>query len=93
MDNLVEVFGAQNLDHVRALFCGSPGFGIADLNQLLRAAVDGGMVHVDNLLALLAVGFDHHFLHILDGVHLGDHAGQLEEGGLPVSYTHLAWPC
>ena len=52
------------------------------------------MVHRDNLLALLAVGFCRSILHEAYRIVDRDNIGNLKEGSLqdridPVSYTHL----
>ena len=53
-----------------------------DLHQCVKAGVHGGDVHVDDLLALQAVGLLDGVLHVGHGVLHGDDVGQLEEGGL-----------
>jgi len=53
-----------------------------DLHQRVDAGVHGGDVHVDDLLALEAVGLLDGILHVGHGILHGDDLGQLEEGGL-----------
>lgn len=59
-----------------------PGLGNVDLHGSVNALVDGGAVHVNDLLALLGVGLDDSGLHVLHGVLNGDDAGEVEEGSL-----------
>ena len=61
---------------------GLPGLGNVDLHGSVNALVDGGAVHVNDLLALLGVGLDDSVLHVLHGVLDGDDAGEVEEGSL-----------
>ena len=56
--------------------------GTSTLTYAGDAAFDGGVVHVDDLLALLAVGLGGGVLHILDGIIHGDDVGEFKEGGL-----------
>ena len=49
---------------------------------VFTAAVHGGVVHVHDVLALLAIGLHDGVLHVLDGVLVGDDARDLEEGAL-----------
>ena len=60
----------------------SPGFGVLDLDQGVHALVHGGDVHVDDLVALHAVGLLDGFLQQGHGLVEVDHVGQLEESGL-----------
>ena len=60
----------------------SPGFGVLDLDQGVHALVHGGDVHVDDLVALHAVGLLDGFLQQGHGLVEVDDVGQLEEGGL-----------
>ena len=50
--------------------------------RVFSATVYGGVVHVHYILALLAIGLHDGVLHVLDGVLVGDDAGDLEEGAL-----------
>ena len=56
--------------------------GTSTFMTSLHAALDGGVVHGDDLLALLAVGLGSGVLHVLDGVVDRDDVGNFEEGGL-----------
>ena len=58
-----------------------PGFGNLDFH-IVTAPVDGGVVHLDDVLALLAVGLVDGFLHIGHGLFVRDDARDLEEGAL-----------
>ena len=57
-----------------------PGGGHVELLESGGAGVDGLVVHVHDVLALLQVGVGGGVLHILDGLGLGHHLGQGEEG-------------
>ena len=59
-----------------------PGGGNVDLDVGGGAGVDGGVVHVDDVLALLEVGVQGGVLHVLDGLGLGHDLRQGEEGAL-----------
>ena len=61
---------------------GLPGGRNIDLGESVNSAVNGGMVHGDNLFALLAVGLGGGFLHKGDGLVGGDNLGKSKEGGL-----------
>ena len=58
-----------------------PFRGNLDLD-ILASAVDGRVVHVHDVLALLAVGLEGRVLHVLHGVVDGDDAGDAEERAL-----------
>ena len=92
---VVAVLGGDHVGHVadefgsQALVVGVdelaagiiPGFGDLDLD-IVAAAVHGRIVHLDHVLALLAVGLVDGFLHVSDGLFVRDDAGDLEEGAL-----------
>ena len=59
-----------------------PGFGVLDLDESFKSLVHGFDVHVDDLVALLAVGLLDGGLDVGDGFFEGKHVGQREEGGL-----------
>ena len=48
----------------------------------VNTGIYGGVVHVDDLLALVAVGFDDGFLHVFHGISDGNNLGDGEEGRL-----------
>ena len=50
-----------------------------DLNDGIAAGVHGRIVHVDDILALLAVGLLDRLLHLLDGLVERNDVGDLEE--------------
>ncbi len=49
---------------------------------IFSSALDGGVVHIHHLFALVSVTFHDRVLHVFHGVVVGDDAGDLEEGGL-----------
>ncbi len=53
-----------------------------NLNNIFYCSINGGVVHVDNLVAFLAVGFLNCALDGFDSFFLGQDAGDQEEGGL-----------
>ncbi|KAF5044330.1 hypothetical protein DSECCO2_492900 [anaerobic digester metagenome] len=59
-----------------------PGGRDLDLDQVRGGLIHGGDVHVDDLVALLAVGLLDGLLQQRDGLLEGHNVGQLEEGGL-----------
>ena len=61
---------------------GRPVGGDVDLHQAGQGGIDRGEVHVHHVLALLSVGSDDLFLHVLVGILVGDDVGQFEEGSL-----------
>ena len=58
------------------------GFRDLDLGQFFNRAVNRRIVHVDDLITFLAVGFLDRVLDRLDRLFLGQDAGDMEEGGL-----------
>ena len=60
----------------------SPLCGNFDLNNVLCACVDSVVVHLNDIVALLAERSLSLFFHILDSVSLGNDLGKLEERGL-----------
>ena len=69
---------------------GGPGGGHLELLERGGADVDGLVVHVHDVLALLQVGVGGGVLHVADGLLLGHDLGQLEEGGLEDGVGALA---
>ena len=69
---------------------GSPVGGHVHLDEGGSAQVDGLVVHVNHVLALLQVGLGGSFLHVADAVLLGHDVGQSEEGGLENGVGALA---
>ena len=67
-----------------------PGGGNVDLLVGRCAGVDGVVVHVDHVLALLQVGVQGRVLHVLDRLGLGHDLRQGEEGGLEDGVGALA---
>ena len=61
---------------------GFPGFRYGDGDEGADALVDGGVVHVDDFLAFVAVGVDDGVFEVGDGFFDGDDIGEFEEGGL-----------
>ena len=59
-----------------------PGGGNLYLMNVADASFDGGVVHGDDLLALLGIGLGGGVLHILNGVSLGNDVGDFKERGL-----------
>ena len=59
-----------------------PGSGVFHFFQSVHALVHSGNVHVDDLVALAAVGFLDGFLEQAHGLFKVKHVGKLEEGGL-----------
>ena len=59
-----------------------PGFGHRDLHEVLDASFDSASVHVDHILALLAVGMFNGFLEVGDSVVDRNDISQFEEGCL-----------
>ena len=57
----------------------SPLGGNVDLHDGVAAGIDGRIVHVDDVLALLSVGFEDGLLHLLDSLVERDDVGDLEE--------------
>ncbi len=78
----VEVLGGLNLHGLRAGGGVQPGFGNLDFLQAADGYVDGVPVHLDDRVALLAVGLLGVGLHVFVGLLVGDDVGQLEERGL-----------
>ena len=64
------------------VFCVSPGRRHIDLHDGFDAFVDGRVVHVNNVLAFLAVGFFHSILQVFHRVCQRNDIGQLKERGL-----------
>ena len=69
-----------------------PAGGHVDLDQGGSAHLDGLVVLIDHVLALLEVGVGGGVLHVLEGVLLGQDLGQREEGGLQDGVGALAHP-
>ena len=67
-----------------------PGGGHLKLVERGGAHVDGLVVHIHHVLALLQVGVGGGVLHVADGLRLGHDLGQLEEGGLEDGVGALA---
>ena len=67
-----------------------PGGGHVDFLIGGGAGVDGVVVHLDHVLALLGVGVGGGVLHVLDGLLCGHDLGQGEEGGLQDGVGALA---
>ena len=67
-----------------------PGGGHLKLVERGGAHVDGLVVHIHHVLALLQVGVGGGVLHVADGLALGHDLGQLEEGGLEDGVGALA---
>ena len=91
--------GADHLDGLLAAGLGNglglvdgigPGGGHVNLDIGGGTGVDGRIVHVDNILALLQVGVQSGILHVLDGLGLGHDLCQGEEGGLENGVGALA---
>ena len=59
-----------------------PGCGDFHLVGVVDARVHGGVVHVYDVLALLAVGLDYGLLEVLNGLFNGNYLGEVEERGL-----------
>ena len=59
-----------------------PGLGDGDLNEAFKTCINCSVVHVDDLLALVAVGSNDSVLHVLYSVLDGEDTGELEECGL-----------
>lgn len=59
-----------------------PGFRNRDLDEILDAGFDSAAVHVDHILAFLAVGMFNGFLEVGDSVVDGNDISQFEEGCL-----------
>ena len=72
------------------IFRGRPIGGNLDLDIGGSAGVDGLMVHLDDVHALLGVGLRGLLLHVLDGLCLGQNLGQGEERGLQNGVGALA---
>ena len=72
------------------VFCVGPGSGNVDLHIGGSAGVDGLVVHLDDVHALLGVGLRGLFLHVLDGVRFRQDLGQREERGLKDGVGALA---
>ena len=80
---LFYIFGKNLLDcFVIYILCILPACGNVNLCQTGKPCVNSGIVHVDNLFALLAVGFYDSRLHVCNCVINGDDVCQLEECGL-----------
>ena len=69
---------------------GGPGSGDLELLVGGGAGVDGLVVHIHHVLALLQVGMSGGVLHVLDGLLLGHDLGQGEEGRLKDGVGALA---
>ena len=67
-----------------------PVGGHGELLEGGGAHVDGLVVHIHHVLALLQVGVGGGVLHVADGLGLGHHLGQGEEGGLQDGVGALA---
>ncbi len=67
-----------------------PRLGHVHLHESGGAGIDGLVVHVNDVLALLGVGSRGRILHVLDGLFLGHDLGQGEEGGLQDGVGALA---
>ena len=80
-DDLVEILGlvGRGLGGVGGA---GPGGRHLDLDQPVHGHVHGVDVHLDDFFALLAVGLLDGVLKQADGLLDGQHAGQLEKGGL-----------
>ncbi len=82
--------GGDLLDEVRGVGRNSSrqfgmtagGLGHLDLDDVVHRRVDRAVVHLDDLVALLAVGLLDGALDGRDGLILGEDAGDQEEGGL-----------
>ena len=72
------------------VFCVGPGSGNVDLHIGGSAGVDGLVVHLDDVHALLGVGLRGLFLHVLDGVRFRQDLCQREERGLKDGVGALA---
>ena len=90
VDHVHQLGGAGVLAHLGLVLGVGPGGGHVDLHIGGGAGVDGLVVHVHHVLALLQVGVGGGVLHILDGLGLGHHLGQGEEGGLQDGVGPLA---
>ena len=72
------------------VFCICPVGRNVDLLVRSSAGIDGLVVHLNNVHALLRVGLRCLFLHVLDGLCLGQDLGQREERGLKDGVGTLA---
>ena len=81
LDDLTHEFGTRSVrDMCEALVVDLCPFGRhLDLDHGVAAGVDGRIVHVDDVLALLAVGFQDGMLHLVDSLVERDDVGDLEE--------------
>ncbi len=87
LDKLGLAFEVMLGDNV---FCVCPVSGNVDLDVGGSAGVDGLVVHLNDVHALLGVGLRCLLLHVLDGVFLGQNLGQGEERGLKDGVGALA---
>ena len=89
--NLLDKFGlAFEVMLDDNIFCVRPVSGNVDLHIGGSAGVDGLVVHLDDVHALLGVGLCGLFLHVLDGVLFRQNLGQGEERGLKDGVGALA---
>ena len=79
VDDLLEVFVVGRFYHRSAFGSRCPGFGIFDFYQLCDSSVDCGIVHVDDCVALLAVGLFDSGFHILFGVFVRNDVAKFKE--------------
>ena len=82
LDLLHKLRAALQNGGVGGVLSGGPVGGNLELLVGGGAGVNGLVVHIHHVLALLQVGVGGGVLHIADGLFLGHDLGQLEEGGL-----------
>ena len=66
----------------RFILCICPGSGNVDFNDSFEALIDGSIVHVDDLLAFLAIGMYDRFFQFINSQIKRNNFGQFEEGRL-----------
>ena len=89
-DLLHQSGGTLVLDGLGLIHGVGPVGGHVELLVGSGAGIDGLVVHVHDVLALLQVGVGGGILHVLDGLALGHDLGQREEGGLEDGVGPLA---
>ena len=82
VNDFLEVFVFRNFRRLSACGCLCPGSGVVDLLNLGDGHIDGLPVHVDDIIALLAIGLLDGRLHVFNGIRLGNDTGNLEESCL-----------
>ena len=71
MNDVLEVLVVRNFHHRRAVGRVRPACGVVDLDQTALRGVDGGVVHVDDRVALAGELFVNGFLHVIGSLLVG----------------------